>query len=82
MKQYRVIDIHDKYYNKWFISKSPRKVWRKNSTYKLKVRMQDVSVVQEYEDTDLHNSNRKKGHVSRILTYEEVNDVIGKLERG
>ena len=36
-KQYHVIDIHEKYYNKWFMAKVPRKIFRKDSKYKLKV---------------------------------------------
>ena len=26
-KQYRVVDIHDKYYNKWFMAKNPQSFW-------------------------------------------------------
>ena len=37
--------------------------------------MQDVSVVQGYEDTDLHRSAHTKGRVRGILTDREVNDV-------
>ena len=40
LKQYRVIDIHDKYYNKWFMTKVTREIFRKDSKYKLKIRMQ------------------------------------------
>ena len=46
-KQYRVVDIHDKYYTKWFMTKNPQKIFGKDSKYKLKVRMQEVSAVQE-----------------------------------
>ena len=38
-KQCCVIEIHGKYYNKWFMSKVPRKIFGKDSKYKLKVRM-------------------------------------------
>ena len=55
-------------------------MWRKDSIYKLKVRMQEVSVIQEYEDTDLHSSPHKKGHASRILTDKEANDFIAARE--
>ena len=48
LKQYRAIDIHDKYYNKWSMTKVPQKTFRKDSKYKLKVRMQEISAVQEY----------------------------------
>ena len=29
-KHYRVIDVHNKYYNKWFMSKVPSKKWNKD----------------------------------------------------
>ena len=45
LKQYRVLDIHDKYYNKWFMAKDLQKVFGKDSKYKLKVRMQEVSAI-------------------------------------
>ena len=44
-EQYRVIDIYDKYYNKWFVAKVPRKIFGKDSKYKLKVCMQEISAV-------------------------------------
>ena len=73
--------MHNKYYNKGFMSKVPRKIWLKDSKYKLKVCMQEVSAVQEYSDVDLHNTAHKKGDIRRILTDDEVNDVVGKLKR-
>jgi len=37
---YRVIEIYDKYYNKWFMHNELQKKWKKESKkYKLKVRM-------------------------------------------
>ena len=45
LKQYRVLDIHNKCYNKWFMAKVPQKVFGKDSKHKLKVRMQEVSAV-------------------------------------
>ena len=34
-KCYRVVDIHDKHYNKWFTSKVSTKKWQKDSKFKL-----------------------------------------------
>ena len=59
MKPYHVIVVHDKYCNKWFMSKVSRNVCRTNSKYKLKNLTQDVSVIQEYEDIDLHSLSHK-----------------------
>ena len=39
-KNYRVVDVQEKYYNKWFMSKVPINKWNKNSKFKLKARMQ------------------------------------------
>ena len=80
-KHYCVVDVHNKYYNKCFMSKVPSKKWKKDSKFKLKARMQEINMVQEYEDVDLHHAVYEKGAVSRIMTDKEVNDVIGKLQR-
>ena len=80
-KQYRVVDIHDKYYNKWFMAKNPQKIFGKDSKYKLKVRMQEVSAVQEYSDVDLDDGRHKRADISRLLRDDEVKDVVGKLKR-
>ena len=80
-KQYRVVDIHDKYYNKWFMAKNPQKIFGKDSKYKLKVRMQEVSAVQEYSDVDLDDGRHKRADISRLLRDDEVKGVVGKLKR-
>ena len=54
-KYYRVVDVHNKYYNKWFMSKVLSKKWKKNPKFKLKARMKDINAVQEYEDVDLND---------------------------
>ena len=80
-KHNRVVDVHGKYYNKWFMSKLPSKKWKKESKLKSKARMQEINVVQEYEDVDLHDISYKKVYVSRIVTDEEVMNVIEQLKR-
>ena len=32
-KHYRVVDVHDKYYSMWFMSKVPSKKWKKDSKF-------------------------------------------------
>ena len=81
-KEYRVVDIHEKYYNKWFMSKKARKVWGKDSKYKLKVRMQEVDAVGKYSDVNLHHETYKKKDVCRIMTDGEITGVLGQLKRG
>ena len=67
LKQYRVLDIHNKYYNKWSMAKVPQKVLGKDSKHKLEVHMQEVSAVQEYRDFDLVDSTSK-----RAATYQQT----------
>ena len=81
MKQYRAIDIHDKYHNKWFMVKVPRKIFWKDSKYKLKVRMQEISAVQEYVNVGMDDGSNKQADISRLLTGDEVKDGVGKLKR-
>ena len=63
------------------MAKVPQKVFGKDSKYKLKVRMQEVSAVQEYRDVDLDDSTYKRAAISRLLRDDEVKDVVGKLKR-
>ena len=63
-KHYRIVDFHDKYYNKWFMTKVISTKWKKDSKFKLKSCMQEINAVQEYEDVDLHKTFYKKVSVS------------------
>ena len=63
------------------MTKVPQKIFGKDSKYKLKVRMQEVSAVQEYSDVDLGDGRHKRGGISRLLKDDEVKDVVGKLKR-
>ena len=80
-KKYCVLDVHDKYYNKWFMSEVPSKKWKKDSRFKLKACMQEIHAFQEYEDFNLQEKFYKKVYVSLIVTDEEVMNVIGQLKR-
>ena len=51
------------------------------SQYKLKVRMKEVSAVQEYRDANLDDSTYKRADISRLLRDDEVKDVVGKVKR-
>ena len=65
------------------MAKVPQKVLGKDSKYKLKVHMQEVSAVQEYRDVDLDGSTYKRAAISRLLRDDEVKDVCsGKVEEG
>ena len=82
LKQYRVLNIHDKYYNKWFMAKVPQKVFGKDSKYKLKIRVQEVSAAQfRSREMLIWMTAHKRAAISRLLRDDEVKDVVGKLKR-
>ena len=43
--------------------------------------MQEVSAVQEYSHVDLDDGRHKRADISRLLTYDEVKNVVAKLKR-
>ena len=75
------MDIHDKHYNKWFMSKVPTKQWQQDSKFKLKVHMMEMNAIQEYEDVELHNETYENKCVSRIVKNAEITGITGKLQR-
>ena len=83
---YRVVDIYDKYYNKWFMSKSkhPVKIWNKEEKqYKLKLRLLHKNAVNEYSDVGLcDTSTYEKASICKIIESRKIVNVVGKLEVG
>ena len=61
--------------------KGSTKIFRKDSKYKLKVRMKEISAVQEYADVDMDDGSYKRTDISRLPTDDEVKNVVGKLKR-
>ena len=59
----------------------PQKIFGKDSKYKLKVSMQEVSAMQEYSNVDLDNGGHKRADISRLITDDEVKDGVEKLKR-
>ena len=76
------MNLFDKYYNKWFMSKDPQKIWRnEDKPYKLEVRMLEKNALNEYTDVDMfgeHTFQRKE--VCKIVMDSEVLSVVGKLQ--
>ena len=66
------------------MSKVPQKSFEKDPKHKLKIRVQEVSVVQEYRyrNVDLDDSTYEyKGTaIGILLTSDEVKHVMGKLK--
>ena len=82
-RPYRVVDIYDKHYNKWFMSKpkNPVKKWKKEEKrFKLKVRMLEQDAVSSYADVALCDaSTYKKESICRIIDDDMIMGVVGKL---
>ena len=79
---YRVMEIYDKYYNKWFMSKQPYKVWKKESKiYKLKVRMLKKNALDEYGDVGLcGDASYGNDDICMIVEDSKVVSVVGKMQ--
>ena len=79
---YRVLNIYEKYYNKWFMSKKPYKKWRKEpKPYKVKVRLLEKNVLHEYNDVVFYGGVYGKDDNCRIVEDSSIIDVIGKLHQ-
>ena len=79
----RVINIFDKYYNKWFMSKEAHKVWKKETKrYKLEVRMLDKNPLNQYVDFALvGNDTYAKADICMIVDDKQVVSVVEKCKR-
>lgn len=80
---FRVVDVYDKHYNKWYMSKSksPVKNWKKEpKPFKLKIRMLEKDAINEYCDTGLCGSEYKKEDICKIIEDSMIVGVVGKLQ--
>ena len=86
-RPYRVVDIYNKHYNKWFMTKSrsPVKRWKNGvRSFKLKIRLLDKDALNEYCDVGLCDiSTHNKGSICSIIE-DNIDDnkivgVVGKL---
>mmetsp|Transcript_21089 Transcript_21089/g.45741 ORF Transcript_21089/g.45741 Transcript_21089/m.45741 type:complete len:265 (+) Transcript_21089:660-1454(+) len=80
---YRVMEVYEKYYNKWFMSKQSFKKWKKEpKPYKLRVRMLRKNVVNEYADVDLVGDIAYgRRDICRTVDEGMILDVVGKLDQ-
>ena len=63
--------------------KQPYKKWKKEpKPYKLKVRLLNKNVLQEYCDADLGEEGYRKDDIYRIVKDSLVLDVVGKFQQG
>ena len=80
---FRVMEIYEKYYNKWFVSKHPSKKWKKEpKSDKVKVRMLEKNVLSEYCDVDLNGDiTYDRKDVCKIVEDSMILNVVGKMEQ-
>eukprot|EP00986_Skeletonema_menzelii_P007760 scaffold3077_cov80-Skeletonema_menzelii.AAC.1 len=65
-RPYRVLEIYEKYYNKWFVSPAAMKIWKKEKKpFKLEVRMLKKNAVDEYSDEDMYGTGFNKDEICR-----------------
>ena len=78
----RVVNIFEKYYNKWFMSKEPFKVWKKEQKkYKLEVRMSDKNALNEYVDVALvGDPTYSKDEICLIVEDDQIVRVVGRMQ--
>ena len=79
---YRVMEIYDKYYNKWFMSKQPYKVWKKESKiYKLKVRILKKNALDEFCNVGLcGDASYGNDDICMVVEDSKVVSVVGKMQ--
>jgi len=80
---FRVMEVYEKYYNKWFMSTVPVKKWKKEpKPYKVKVRMLKKNAVNEYCDVDLVGDiTYGTKDICKIVDDSTIVNVVGKLDQ-
>ena len=78
---YRVLEIYEKHYNKWFMSKESFKRWRgEEKKYKVKVRMLRKNALNEYSDVELSGDlTYARSDVCRIVVDSDILGVVGMM---
>ena len=78
-----VVNIYEKYYNKWFMSKQPFKKWRHEAKpYKIGVHMMKKNVLDECTDQEFCcGSVYRDDKICKAVEDEDILNVIGKLQQ-
>ena len=76
---FRVFNIYEKYYNKWFMSKQPFKRWRHEAKpYKLEVRLLKKNALDEYTNEELcGGSVYGNDEICKVVEDEAILNVVG-----
>jgi len=76
-----VLETFEKYYNKWFVIKDPRKKFKKEKKpYKVMAQMLEVNAMSEYSDIALHGSGFNKDDICKNIEDSMIFCVVGKLQ--
>ena len=80
---FRIVNIYENYYNKWFMSKQPFKKWgREAKPYKLEVCMLKQNVLDKYTDEDLcGGSVYGDDEICKVVEDEAILNVVGILQQ-
>ena len=79
-RQFRILEIYEKFYNKWFISKEATKRWKKEKKpFKMMVRMLKMNEVDEYSDEEMYGSSFNKDEICKNVEDKMIVNVVGKL---
>ena len=75
-----VLEIFEKYYNKWFVSKeSKKKFGNEVKPYKVMARMLDVNAMNEYSDFEMYDGTFNKKDIVKSIENKMILCVVGKL---
>ena len=82
---FRVLGIYEKYYNKWYLGKVPKKLWPRNEQekdekkYKLDIRMLDKDAVNECADVPMYHADFTKKNVYQTIEDSQIVSIVGQL---
>ena len=78
-----LLEIFEKYYNKWFVSKESTKKFRNEAkSYKVLARMLEVNeYVHEYSDVEMYDDTFNKKDIVKNVEDKMILSVVGKLVR-
>jgi len=66
-RQFRVLEIYEKYYNKWSVSPAAAKKWKnEKKPFKMMVRMLKKNAVDEYSDEEMYGTGFNKDEYARM----------------
>ena len=81
-KDYRVLGVYDKFYNKWFMT-SEKKHWGvlmkedRKKLFKMAIRMMETGSIEDYDDVALDDEDYKLKDICRVIDGNDIVEVKG-----